>query len=152
MRHFAATVARHVGEDYSVGRGMGAAGGAAFGLRALLDITPMSGIDLVLDLVGFDALVEDADLVVTGEGRVDMQTVMGKAPSGVLRSARRHDVRCVAVGGSVAWCEELEHAGFAAIYAATPDGMPLTEALQRDTAYRNLQNVGRRVAENHSRR
>ena len=146
MRHFAATVARHVGEDYSAESGMGAAGGTAFGLRALLDVTPMSGIDLVLDLVGFDALVEDADLVVTGEGRVDMQTVMGKAPSGVLRSAQRHDVRCVAVGGSVAWCEELEHAGFAAIYAATPDGMPLTEALQRDTAYLNLRNIGAAIA------
>lgn len=145
-RHFAATVARHVGVDYSAERGMGAAGGAAFGLRALLDVVPVSGIDLVLDLAHFDAHVKGADLVVTGEGRVDMQTVMGKAPSGVLRHALRHDVRCVAVGGSVAWCEELERAHFAAIYAATPDDMPLSEAMQRSVACQNLRNIGRRVA------
>lgn len=145
-RHFAATVARHVGADYSAERGMGAAGGAAFGLRALLDVVPMSGIDLVLDLAQFDALVKDANLVVTGEGHVDRQTVMGKAPSGVLRCARRHGVRCVAVGGGVEWCEELESAGFAAIYSATPDDMPLSVAMQRTTAIHNLRNIGCRVA------
>lgn len=145
-RHFAATVARHVGADYSADRGMGAAGGAAFGLRALLDVVPMSGIDLVLDLAQFDTLVKDADLVVTGEGHVDRQTVMGKAPSGVLRCARCHGVRCVAVGGGVEWCEELESAGFAAIYSATPSGMPLSVAMQRTTAIHNLRNIGCRVA------
>lgn len=145
-RHFAGVVARTVAADYSAEQGMGAAGGAAFGLRALLGVRPTSGIDLMLNLVNFDALVEGADLVVTGEGCVDKQTVMGKAPSGVLRYALRHDVCCIAVGGGVRWCDELRHSGFTAIYAATPDGMPLSEAMHRDTAYHNLRSMGATIA------
>lgn len=147
MQRFAMVVARHVGADYSGEYGMGAAGGTAFGLRALLGARPTSGIELVLEAVGFDALIEGARLVVTGEGRVDAQTTMGKAPSGVLRHARHADVPCVAVGGSVTPCAELDVAGFAAIYAATPATMPLKEALQRDAAIANLRAMGRRVAE-----
>lgn len=145
LRHFADVVSHHVGVDYSTEQGMGAAGGVAFGLRALLGVVPTSGIDLMLGIVGFEELLVGADLVVTGEGRIDRQTVMGKAPSGVLRAAKRAGVRCVAVGGSVAWCDELSHSDFDAIYAATPADMPLTEAMQRDVAYDNLRAVGRRV-------
>lgn len=144
LGHFAEVVARHVGADYAAESGMGAAGGVAFGLRALVGVVPESGIDLMLDVVGFDALLEGASLVVTGEGRIDRQTVMGKAPSGVLRAARRMGVRCIAVGGSVAWCDELINAGFDAIYAATPDDMPLEQAMQRDVASANLRAAGAR--------
>lgn len=146
MRHFAATVARHVGADYSHDAGMGAAGGAAFGLRALLGATPTSGIELMLRLVNFDTLLRDAHLVVTGEGHIDRQTLMGKAPLGVLRRAQRAGVRCVAVGGGVAWEEVHDDCGFAAVYAATPHDMPLSSAMQRDTACANLYAVGRLVA------
>lgn len=145
LRHYADMVACHVGTDYAEELGMGAAGGVAFGLRALLGVVPTSGIEFMLGIVDFDTLLVGADLVVTGEGRVDRQTVMGKAPSGVLRAAKRAGVRCVAVGGSVAWCDELSHSDFDAIYAATPADMLLIDAMKRDIAYDNLRAVGRRV-------
>lgn len=145
LRHYADMVACHVGMDYAEELGMGAAGGVAFGLRALLGVVPTSGIEFMLGIVDFDTLLVGADLVVTGEGRVDRQTVMGKAPSGVLRAAKRAGVRCVAVGGSVAWCDELSHSDFDAIYAATPTDMLLIDAMKHDIAYDNLRAVGRRV-------
>lgn len=145
LRHYADMVACHVGMDYAEELGMGAAGGVAFGLRALLGVVPTSGIEFMLGIVDFDTLLVGADLVVTGEGRVDRQTVMGKAPSGVLRAAKRAGVRCVAVGGSVAWCDELSHSDFDGIYAATPADMLLIDAMKRDIAYDNLRAVGRRV-------
>ena len=145
LRHYADMVACHVGMDYAKELGMGAAGGVAFGLRALLGVVPTSGIEFMLGIVDFDTLLVGADLVVTGEGRVDQQTVMGKAPSGVLRAAKRAGVRCVAVGGSVAWCDELSHSDFDAIYAATPADMLLIDAMKHDIAYDNLRAVGRRV-------
>lgn len=146
MQRFAAVVARHVGADHSAEYGMGAAGGAAFGLRTLLGACPTSGIELILGTVGFDTLLRDACLVVTGEGRVDAQTTMGKAPSGVLHHAQHANVPCVAVGGSVTPCAELDAAGFAAIYAATPATMPLADAMQCDTATANLRDIGRSIA------
>ena len=141
LRHYAAVVAKLRGEDVSNEAGMGAAGGAGFAFGALLGAMPTSGIELMLSVVDFDNVIADAALVVTGEGRIDSQTVMGKAPAGVLRHAKRAGVRCVAVGGSVEWCDELRDSDFNAIYAATPKGMPIDEAMKKEVATANLQRV-----------
>lgn len=141
MRHYASVVAKWRGEDISSEAGMGAAGGAGYAFGAVLDVMPTSGIELVLSVVGFDNIVADASLVVTGEGRIDRQTVMGKAPAGVLRHAKRAGVPCIAVGGGVQWCDELQKSDFDAIYAATPEGMPIAEAMKKEVATLNLRNV-----------
>ena len=145
LRHYAAVVAKLCGEDVSNEAGMGAAGGAGFAFGALLGAMPTSGIELMLSVVDFDNVIADAALVVTGEGRIDSQTVMGKAPAGVLRHAKRAGVRCVAVGGSVEWCDELRDSDFNAIYAATPEGMPIDEAMKKEVATANLQRVATSV-------
>ena len=145
MRHYAAVVAKWRGEDISNEAGMGAAGGAGFAFGAVLGAMPTSGIELMLSLVDFDNLIADASLVVTGEGRIDRQTVMGKAPAGVLRHAKRAGVRCVAVGGGVQWCDELRASDFDAIYAATPEGMPIAEAMKKEVATTNLRRVATSV-------
>lgn len=145
MHHYAAVVAKWRGEDISNEAGMGAAGGAGFALGAVLSAMPTSGIELMLSLVDFDNLIADASLVVTGEGRIDRQTVMGKAPAGVLRHAKRAGVRCVAVGGGVQWCDELRASDFDAIYAATPEGMPIAEAMKKEVATTNLRRVATSV-------
>ena len=145
MRHYAAVVAKWCGEDISNEAGMGAAGGAGFAFGAVLGAMPTSGIELMLSLVDFDNLIADASLVVTGEGRIDRQTVMGKAPAGVLRHAKRAGVRCVAVGGGVQWCDELRASDFDAIYAATPEGMPIAEAMKKEVATTNLRRVATSV-------
>ena len=141
LRHYADVVARWRGCDIADKAGMGAAGGAGFAFGAVLGAMPISGIELILSLVEFDDIVADAVLVVTGEGRIDHQTAMGKAPAGVLRHAKRAGIRCIAVGGGVQWCDELRNSDFDAIYAATPEGMPLDEAMKKEVATANLQRV-----------
>lgn len=145
MRHYASVVANWRREDIANMAGMGAAGGAGFAFGAVLGAMPTSGIELVLSLVGFDKLIADASLVVTGEGRIDNQTVMGKAPAGVLRHAKRVGLQCIAVGGCVQWCNELRESAFDAIYAATPEGMPIAEAMKKEVATTNLQCVATSV-------
>lgn len=145
MRHYANVVARWRGEDIANKAGMGAAGGAGFAFGAVLDTMPQSGIELMLNVVDFDNIIADAALVVTGEGRIDRQTVMGKAPAGVLRHAKRAGVRCVAVGGGVQWCDELRNSDFDAIYAATPEGMPLDIAMKKEVATSNLRSIATTV-------
>ena len=145
LRHYADVVAKWRGEDVSNEAGMGAAGGAGFAFGALLGAMPTSGIELMLSVVDFDNVIADAALVVTGEGRIDRQTVMGKAPAGVLRHAKRAGVPCIAVGGGVEWCDELRDSDFDAIYAATPVGMPIDKAMKKEVATANLQRVATSV-------
>ena len=147
MRHYASVVAKWYGRDISDHAGMGAAGGAGFSFGAILGTMPMSGIELILSVVGFDDIVADASLVVTGEGRIDHQTIMGKAPAGVLRHAKRAGVPCIAVGGGVQWCDELRSSDFDAIYAATPEGMPLDVAMKKEIATTNLRSVATSILE-----
>ena len=107
LRHFAAVLERAAGLPGLAGHaGAGAAGGAAFALAAL-GAELESGAALVCDEVRLDDALIDADLVITGEGRLDSQTAAGKAPAEVARRARRDAVPCVAVCGEVAGGEEL---------------------------------------------
>ena len=146
MMHYASVVAKWRGEDYSTYPGMGAAGGMGFAFGAVLGAMPQSGIELMFSIANFDALAADASLIITGEGRIDRQTVMGKAPVGVLRHAMSAGVRCVAVGGGVEWCDELRSSDFDAIYAITPADMSLEEAMRSDVAKANMRAVAKKIA------
>jgi glycerate kinase len=88
-------------ESLAAQPGMGAAGGAAFGLVAVCGATLLPGAALVCDLVGLDDALRDAPLVLTGEGRLDSSTSQGKAPAEVARRAAAAGVPCVALAGSV---------------------------------------------------
>ena len=99
MARWADFVERAVGSDRRHARGAGAAGGTGFAALALLDAASRPGIELVLDLVDFDTAVRGADLVVTGEGSLDEQSLAGKAPVGVAAAAARAGVTTVAVAG-----------------------------------------------------
>jgi len=106
------------GRDLAAAPGAGAAGGTGFAALAYLNARLTSGIDLVLDLIGFPAAVAGAALVVTGEGRLDAQTLSGKAPAGVARAAARQSVPVVVVAGDVLLRDQdLAAAGFAAAYS-----------------------------------
>lgn len=146
LRNLAAVVERSEGLDFATCAGAGAAGGLGFAFMALLRATLRSGIDMVLDVLRFDSIVARCDLVLTGEGRIDCQTLMGKAPCGVLRRAARCDVPTIAVGGGVEWCDELRSSDFRAIYAATPEDMPLSEALHPDNAKANVRRIASHIA------
>lgn len=105
-------------EDLAGRPGAGAAGGAGFGAMAFLDARLEPGITLLLDLVGFDDVVNGADLVITGEGSLDQQTLRGKVPVGVAAAAARRDVPVVAVAGRCRLDDdELTTAGIRRAYA-----------------------------------
>lgn len=99
LRRWARVVSAATGREHAGRPGAGAAGGVGFAALALLGARMQSGIELLLDLVGFEEKLRGARLVVTGEGSLDEQTLQGKTPAGVARAARGAGVRVVAVCG-----------------------------------------------------
>lgn len=116
--------------------GTGAAGGVGFALAAALDAPLLSGAELVLDASGFAEALEGAQLCLTGEGRLDGQTRTGKAPWAVAQACRRAGVTPVAIAGSLGpGARELcGPGGFAEVWAAQPESLPLDEAIARAAA------------------
>ncbi len=147
LDHFAEVALRFSGRDMRSVEGAGAAGGMGGALWALLGATIYSGGELITQRCCFAQRAEGSALVITGEGRLDRQTMLGKLPSVVLHRAKGMGLAVVAVGGRVEWSEELLGAGFDQIVEATPEGMPLAEALKIEVAQDNLRRVGRQLAE-----
>ena len=102
LRHFGDVIRSQLGIDVSRMPGAGAAGGMGAGCVALLGGTIQSGIDAVLDVTGFDRQLEGADLVITGEGRIDSQSADGKVISGVARRTRAKGIPLIAIAGGIA--------------------------------------------------
>ncbi|WP_410642507.1 glycerate kinase [Amycolatopsis sp. lyj-346] len=116
LRHWASIA----GPGFAARPGAGAAGGAGFAAMAVLGARMRPGIELLLDLLGFDAALAGASLVVTGEGSLDEQTLSGKAPAGVARAAAARGIPCVAVSGRCRLSSaQLADAGLSAAYALT---------------------------------
>ncbi|MGY1727917.1 glycerate kinase [Geodermatophilus sp. SYSU D01062] len=135
LARFAAVVRRDLGIDLEGRPAMGAAGGAAAGVAAVLTCSVGSGAELVADLVGLDEALAGADLAITGEGSLDAQSLRGKAPAVVAARARRAGVRCVALAGRVALSDdELRGAGFAAAHALTDVEPDLARCLAEPAA------------------
>ena len=118
--------------DVSTMPGAGAAGGLGGAFAAFLNATLRRGADMVLDAIGFDELIRGADLVITGEGRIDSQTQTGKLPYAVMKRVVAQGVNVIAIAGSVAQDAVIE--GFDALLQVTPEGMPLEEAMKKETA------------------
>jgi len=144
LGRWADVVAAHTGRDPRETPGAGAAGGVGFAALALLGAELRPGIDLVLDLVGFDALAAGADWVVVGEGSFDEQTLHGKAPVGVAARARAASARVAAVCGRCTVDDErLREAGIERVYALL-DEEPDPVVCMEDAA-RLLEWVGERM-------
>lgn len=126
--------------------GAGAAGGLGYALMAYMNGRMQSGIETVFSLLGFDAALEGADLVLTGEGKSDRQTLMGKAPSGVLHHALRLGVPVALLSGAVEDEAALKAAGFVFVGSINEgDRRPLEELMRPETATAQLQEAVRRV-------
>lgn len=119
--------------------GAGAAGGLGFAFLAFTHATLRSGIQIVLEETGLEDAIRDAQIVVTGEGRLDAQTVMGKAPSGVARLAKKYGKKVIAFSGCVTEDAELcnDH-GIDAFFPILRTVTTLEEALDTERAYQNL--------------
>ena len=119
--------------------GAGAAGGLGFAFKTFMNASLESGIGIILDETELEKHIADADVVVTGEGRIDFQTAMGKAPIGVAKLAKKHGKRVVAFAGCVtADAEECNNHGIDAFFPIIRGITTLDEALDRDNAYSNL--------------
>lgn len=135
---FAEKSALHFGFDRSAEPGAGAAGGLGYAFMQYLGAERKSGADLLLDIIGFDEKIKGADLIITGEGGADRQTLMGKLPQHILMRGQQTGVPVGLVAGSVSDRELLLKAGFAFVESITPDGMPLEEAMKKDMTSSNL--------------
>lgn len=126
--------------------GAGAAGGLGFAFLSCLNATLEPGIRIILEETKFEEYVQNADVVITGEGRLDEQTVMGKAPIGVAGLAKKHGKKVIAFSGCVTEgaCACNEH-GIDAYFPIVPGVVTLEEALDTENAYRNLFNTAYQV-------
>jgi glycerate kinase len=106
LANYAAVIKKDLGRDVADIPGAGAAGGLGAGCLAFLNATLKPGIELVLDAIDFDTALNGAALVITGEGLLDDQTLMGKGPAGVAARAARRNLRCIAIGGGIDWRHE----------------------------------------------
>ena len=146
LGHWADVVAAATGDDHRDTPGAGAAGGVGFATVALLGARLRPGVQLVLDMVQFPQRLTGIDLVVTGEGSLDEQTLSGKAPVGVAELARRTGVPVVAVAGRCLLDKvQLKEAGFDAVYTLLAEASSEHEALTRPAPL--LARIGAQIAE-----
>ena len=118
--------------------GAGAAGGLGGGFIAFLNAQLKPGIKMILEAVDFEQHLQNADLVITGEGKIDRQTGMGKAGSGILDAASKKDVPVIAIGGSAEDIENLNRRGFLSVFSIIPSPMTVEQAMQKENAQRNI--------------
>ena len=142
-KHFAEASTKHLGRDCQNMPGAGAAGGLGYAFLQYMKAECRSGIDLLLDTIHFDDLLQDADLVITGEGSADRQTLMGKLPFGILQRARKQNVPVMLIAGRIADEQILLDAGFSRVACINPLGLPLDIAMQPATAKENIRKTVR---------
>ena len=145
MEHLAEVIVRTTGKDIRNIPGAGAAGGLGGGFLAFLNSRLERGIEMVLDAIAFDDIIRGSDLVITGEGRVDSQTLTGKTPFGIMKRAQKQNIRTVAIGGSVKLGDDDDVSGFDSIWPVTPEGMPLEEAMKAETASANVRETVKKI-------
>lgn len=120
--------------------GAGAAGGLGFAFLTFLQGELVSGVDLILDTIRLDKELEWADVVFTGEGRLDYQTAMGKAPVGVAGRAKRYGCKVLAFAGCIGdGAEACKEKGIDAFYSIAEEGIPLEERMKSENAIRNME-------------
>lgn len=139
MYHFAGKAAEFNGRDCKKLPGAGAAGGLGFAFLSFLNAELRSGIDLVMDAAGLEESLGDADYVVTGEGRLDGQSAMGKAPVGVARAAKKQGVKVIVLAGSLGpGAEVCNDAGVDAFFSVLTNPVSLEEAMEPKKARENI--------------
>lgn len=145
-RSFAAVTKAYTGQDCSQVSGAGAAGGMGFAFLSYLNGRLLSGIQIVLDSIKLAEVVADADYVITGEGRLDAQTAMGKAPIGVAKLAKQYGAKVIALAGCTTEdAGECNRHGIDAFFSIIDKAMPLQEAMDRDTALSNMTRTAQQV-------
>ncbi|GAM62088.1 glycerate kinase [Vibrio ishigakensis] len=145
LAHYAEIIKATNGRDVVNTAGAGAAGGLGAALLGLFDASLRPGIQIVMDAVNLSDVVKDADLVITGEGRIDSQTIHGKTPIGVARTAKQYDIPVIAIAGSTAKdCAVVHEHGIDAAYSVVLGATDLPTAL-KEAAF-NVEMTSRNIA------
>ena len=144
--NFAEVVKQDLNKDLAHTPGAGAAGGLGYGFLTFLNAKLESGIKIILDEIKLEESVKDADIVITGEGRLDNQTAMGKAPIGVAKLAKKYGAKVIAIAGCITEdaivCNEE---GIDAFFAVVNKAMTLEEAMDYKNAENNIINTSRQI-------
>lgn len=145
MRRFAGLIRCVTGKDISNHPGAGAAGGMGGSLHAFLNAELKPGIALLLDILDFSERIKGADLIITGEGKADRQTIMGKVPYGILEKAKEQNVPVILLAGSIEDADKLNEAGFQGVYSITPAPISLEQAMVPAFAYDNIRRTAEQI-------
>lgn len=143
MQHFAKVAQASTGVDFNIIKGGGAAGGVGASMVAFLGAKIKSGIDFMLDNAGFDTAIHDADLVITGEGKLDSQSTQGKAVSGIINRCATKGIPVVAIAGAIE--EGLAIRSLHRAYCINPAGLPLSEAMKPHVTLHNIRTTLHRI-------
>ena len=145
LAHYAEVIRQTNGKEVIDQSGAGAAGGLGAALLGLFDATLRPGISIVMDAVNLAEVVKDADLVITGEGRIDSQTIHGKTPIGVARTAKLYNLPVIGIAGSTAQdCRVVHDHGLDAVYSVVLGATDLPTAL-KEAAF-NVEMTSRNIA------
>jgi len=129
LAHYAAIIEKDLGVKIADVPGAGAAGGLGGGLLAFMQAELSRGVDIVLEAAKLSDIIAGADLVITGEGKIDGQTIFGKTPIGVAKTAKKHGVPVIGIAGNVASDSDVVHEyGIDAIFSIVPGAVSLQEA------------------------
>ena len=146
LKHFAGLVKEKNGTKFHTQKGAGAAGGLGFAFVAFLGAKLRPGIEIITQTIALEDEIKKADLIITGEGRMDFQSSMGKTPTGVAKLAKRHHKPVIALAGSVQRCAKDCHKhGIDAYFCILNEPMSLEEAMRKDNAIRNLKMTAEQV-------
>ncbi len=146
MAGYAAVTKACIGTDFAETEGAGAAGGLGFAFLSYLNANLKPGIELVLDAVDMEKSMEGAELVFTGEGRLDYQTAMGKAPVGIAKLAKKHGAKVIALAGAVIeGAEKCNENGIDAFFPILRRIVTLDEAMDPETAKQNMVKTAEQV-------
>ncbi|MCF0112015.1 MAG: glycerate kinase [Erysipelotrichaceae bacterium] len=152
MNRYADICSSFTDTDYKNMPGSGAAGGLGYAFLTFLHAKLQPGISLVLDAIGLQNELADADCVMTGEGKLDGQTAYGKAPVGVAKLAKQYGCKVLAIAGSIGWgAEEVLHQGIDAYYGCMPEDCSLQEAMKPENAKKNITDTVVRVLETYKK-
>lgn len=135
-----------VNNTYENTPGAGAAGGLGYGFMTFLGGKLESGIDIILKEINLEEDIKDADVVVTGEGRLDAQTIMGKAPIGVAKLAKKYSKKVIALGGSLTNdAYKVNEHGIDAVFSIVNEPMTLEKAMESEVAKFNLKMTAKQI-------
>lgn len=148
LAHFAKVMKSELGKDVDQIPGSGAAGGLGAGLLAFLGAELKRGVDIVIEAVQLEKQMDQATLIITGEGKIDTQTIYGKTPIGVSKTAQKYNMPVIGIAGAIGDnCDIVYENGIDALFSIVPGSVPLEDAMANAEKYteKQAENIARLV-------